>query len=73
MSAVALLKFMCLCECVKLSCSELEAVEEGVIEAVLSTVLRLPEMNFRSVKFTKVTRLVGLAAINAVKCLSSEN
>jgi len=40
--------------CVKLSGDELEAVEDGVIETILSTVLRLPEMNFRSIKFTKV-------------------
>ena len=33
----------------------MQVVEDGVIETVLSTVLRLPEMNFRSVKFTKVT------------------
>ena len=41
--------------CVKLSWKQLETVEDGVIETVMSTVLRLPEMNFRSVKFTKVT------------------
>lgn len=43
------------CVCVKLSWEQLEAVEDGVIETIMSTVLRLPEMNFRSVKFTKVT------------------
>ena len=34
---------------------QMSAVEDGVIETILTTVLRLPEMNFRSVKFTKVT------------------
>jgi len=55
---------------VKLSCDELDAVEEGVIEAVLSTVLRLPETNFRSVKFTKVTRLVETVLFLYTECLS---
>ena len=41
--------------CVKLSWEQLEAVEDAVIETIMSTVLRLPEMNFRSVRFTKVT------------------
>jgi len=40
---------------VKLSWEQLEAVEDAVIETIMSTVLRLPEMNFRSFRFTKVT------------------
>jgi len=42
------------CVCVKLTCEQLDAVEDGVIDTVLATVLRLPEMNFRSAKFIKV-------------------
>ena len=39
----------------QLSVEQLNAVEDGVIETILTTVLHLPEMNFRSIKFTKVT------------------
>jgi len=52
---------------------QLNVVEDKVIETILTTVLRLPEMNFRSVKFTKVTNARPVCCsrqLHALSCLS---
>jgi len=58
--------------CAQLSTEQLNVVEDAVIDTILTTVLRLPEMNFRSVKFTKVTDATPVCCtqhLHALFCL----